>query len=226
MTEEMKEPITDDAELDSEVEEEEEEVELPEEADDDDDDVSAVDLGDEEEEEEAEDKDKDAIGFEEDKEAEEEELYTENIDNIITEDNDVDLDDEDDEDDAEYLQKFDDELKSNYISEYHPEELALNYDEVRGLCAVTRNSSNIIVDELHKTLPYLTKYEYTSVLGIRAKQINEGSVPFIKVEKDILDGYLIAQIEIKQKKLPFIIKRPLPNGGIEYWRLSDLEILI
>ena len=225
MTEEMKEGITGDVELDSEVEEEEE-TELPEEIDEDDDDnISEVDLGDEDEEE----KENDAIGFEEDNEGE---LYTDNIDNIITQDTEVDIDDDDDDDDddndddMEYLQKFDDELKSNYIAKYHPEELSLNYDEVRGLCAVTRNSSNIIVDELHKTLPYLTKYEYTSVLGFRAKQINEGSVPFVKVEKDIMDGYLIAQIEIKQKKVPFIIKRPLPNGGIEYWRLKDLEILI
>jgi len=221
MAEEMKEGITEEVELDSDVDEDDE-IELPEERDDDDD-VSAVDLGDEDEEE----KDTDGIGFEEDNE---DELYAENLDNIITEENNAGIDDDDDDDDdddeMEYLQKFDDELKNNYIAEYHPEELAVNYDEVRGLCSVTRNSSNIIVDELHKTLPYLTKYEYTSVLGIRAKQINEGSVPFVKVEKDIMDGYLIAQIEIKQKKLPFIIKRPLPNGGIEYWRLSDLEILI
>ena len=68
--------------------------------------------------------------------------------------------------------------------------------------------------------------EYTNILGIRAKQINEGAKPFVNMDKEIMDGYLIAQIEIKQKKLPFIIKRPIPNGGAEYWRLSDLEILL
>ena len=31
-----------------------------------------------------------------------------------------------------------------------------------------------ICDELHKSIPLLTKYEYTNILGIRAKQINEG----------------------------------------------------
>ena len=71
-----------------------------------------------------------------------------------------------------------------------------------------------------------TKYEYTNILGFRAKQINEGCKPFVNLEKEIMDGYLIAQIELKQKMLPFIIKRPIPNGGIEYWKLSDLEILI
>jgi hypothetical protein len=32
--------------------------------------------------------------------------------------------------------------------------------------------------------------------------------------------------ELEEKKMPFIIKRPMPNGGCEYWKLSDLEILI
>jgi len=41
----------------------------------------------------------------------------------------------------------------------------------------------------------------------------------------MIDGYLIALKELDQKKIPFIIQRPLPNGGSEYWRLCDLEML-
>ena len=130
------------------------------------------------------------------------------------------------EEDQDYLQKFDEELKNNYIKQYHPEESHINYDEVRALSTVTRNKNNEIVDDLHQSIPILTKYEYVTVLGLRAKQINEGAIPFVNVDKEIIDGYLIAQIEIKQKKVPFIIKRPMPNGGIEYWKIEDLEILI
>jgi hypothetical protein len=36
---------------------------------------------------------------------------------------------------------------------------------------------------------------------------------------------LIALKEYEEKKIPFIIKRPLPNGGCEFWRFADLEIL-
>jgi len=129
------------------------------------------------------------------------------------------------EDEIDYLSKLDDGLKINYVEDYHPEEISINYDEVRSLISVTRDRDGIIVDELHKTLPILTKYEYTRILGVRAKQINEGAVAFVRVDKEVIDGYLIAQIEIKQKKLPFIVKRPIPNGGMEYWKLSDLEIL-
>ena len=47
-----------------------------------------------------------------------------------------------------------------------------------------------------------------------------------EVKKQIIDGYIIAEMELKQKKLPFIVQRPLPNGGCEYWPLQELEILI
>ena len=76
-----------------------------------------------------------------------------------------------------------------------------------------------------KTVPFLTKYERTRVLGQRAKQINSGDTPYLEVPYDIIDGYLIAQLELKAKKIPFIICRPIPDGTAEYWRLSDLEII-
>jgi hypothetical protein len=47
----------------------------------------------------------------------------------------------------------------------------------------------------------------------------------IPVDKKIIDGYLIAQLELQQKALPFIIRRPLPGGKSEYWRLADLELI-
>ena len=34
-----------------------------------------------------------------------------------------------------------------------------------------------------------------------------------------------SKVEFEQKKIPFIVRRPLPNGGSEYWKLRDLEIL-
>ena len=71
----------------------------------------------------------------------------------------------------------------------------------------------------------LTKYEKTRILGIRLKQLNNGSLPYIKVAEDILDNLIIAEKELKQKKIPFIIQRPLPNNTFEYWKLEDLEIL-
>ena len=74
-------------------------------------------------------------------------------------------------------------------------------------------------------IPFLTKYEKAKILGLRAKQINNGSHIFVSLSNDIIDGYLIAELELQQKKIPFIIQRPMPNGGSEFWKVSDLEII-
>lgn len=137
----------------------------------------------------------------------------------------IDSDDDEDEDDDNYLQKFDNEVTKNYINEFHPECFVHNYEEISHLSLVVRNSDNIIIDPLHRTIPFLTKYEKTRVLGQRAKQIEAGSKPFVRVPENIVDSYVIAELELQQKRIPFIIRRPLPNGGCEYWNLKDLEII-
>lgn len=142
---------------------------------------------------------------------------------------DLDISDEDDgeedEDGSRYLHQFDEQVKEQLIANHHPELLVHNYDEVEALSHVTRDSRGIIIDPLHRTLPFLTKYEKTRILGERAKQLNGGAKPFIETNATIIDGYLIAHAELEQKKIPFIIRRPLNNGGSEYWKLSDLEII-
>jgi DNA-directed RNA polymerase I, II, and III subunit RPABC2 len=80
-------------------------------------------------------------------------------------------------------------------------------------------------DSNHRTYPFLTNFEKTKIIGLRANQISKGSVPFVAVPKHITDVRDIARLELEQKRLPFIIKRPLPNGQFEYWRLTDLLIL-
>ena len=133
----------------------------------------------------------------------------------------------DNDDDGESkLKKFDKELRNDYLVNFHPESLIQNYDEIYNLARVVRDPNGVIVDTLHKTLPMLTKYEKTRILGQRAKQINNGATPFIKVPEGIIDGYLIALKELEEKKIPFIIRRPLPNRGSEYWHIEDLEIVI
>jgi len=145
-----------------------------------------------------------------------------------TDENDDESDegDESDEDDDNYLQKFDTNIRNNFIQDSHPDKKTHNYEEVRSLSRIIKNDSGFITnDYLHKTLPFLTKYEMTRVLGQRAKQINSGAKPFVKVPENIIDGYLIAKMELENKKIPFIIKRPLPDGTSEYWRVSDLELM-
>lgn len=134
-------------------------------------------------------------------------------------------DTESDEYDENEFKKLDNELKQDYLLQYHQETKIHNFDEILSMTKIIRDKKNVIIDELHKTIPILTKYEKTRILGERTKQINNGSKPFIDVENDIIDGYLVAVKELEAKKIPFIIRRPLPSGGSEYWHLKDLEII-
>jgi DNA-directed RNA polymerase I, II, and III subunit RPABC2 len=135
-------------------------------------------------------------------------------------------DSEEESDDEDYLQKFDEHVQNKVIEEFHPELQHHNYEEINNLTTVVRNEDGIIIDPLHKTLPFITRYEKARIIGERAKQLNSGASPMIDVEPSVLDGYLIALKEFEEKLIPFIVKRPLPNGGCEYWKLSDLEILV
>lgn len=140
---------------------------------------------------------------------------------------DEDEDEEEDDDYNEnYLQKIDDVLKKNIIEEHHPEMISHNYEEVEALCRVVRDEDGIIMDPLHKTMPFITKYEKAKLLGERAKQINAGAQPTVVVDENMIDGYLIALKEYENKSIPMIIRRPLPSGGCEYWRLTDLELIV
>jgi len=137
----------------------------------------------------------------------------------------METEEEEEDNDENYLQKFDQEINQNYVKNIHPESIIHNYEEVKTLSNIVRDSNNIIIDPFHKTIPFLTKYERARILGQRAKQIESGSKPFIKIPENIIDGYIIAEMELHQKKIPFILRRPLPTGGCEYWNLRDLEII-
>jgi len=77
----------------------------------------------------------------------------------------------------------------------------------------------------HTTYPFLTLYERTKVLSLRASQLARGAPPFIDVPEYLTDVYEIAKAELEAKRLPYILKRPLPDGEYEYWRLADLMMI-
>ena len=80
------------------------------------------------------------------------------------------------------------------------------------------------LDDKHVTYPFLTNYERTKVISYRASQICNGAKPYIVVPEGVTEAYIIAKMELEAKKLPFIIKRPLPDGSFEVWRLTDLVL--
>jgi len=139
--------------------------------------------------------------------------------------NDYDNIDLENNDSMEFLQKFTKEYKSDYILSNHQESLNKNYDEIKKFLDVTKDNNNNIIDAFHRTIPILTKYEKTKIIGIRLKQLNNGAKPYVTVSDTILDNNIIVNMELIQKVLPFIVSRPLPNNTYEYWKLKDLELL-
>ena len=121
------------------------------------------------------------------------------------------------------------ELKKLY--QQHPE-LIVDYIEtilqkvpLKSVQPSGRDPTNINYDEHHKTYPFLTQYEKTKVLSHRASELAHNSRPFIEVPKHVTNVSDIARLELEAKRIPYIIKRPLPDRTFEYWRLQDLIIL-
>ena len=116
-------------------------------------------------------------------------------------------------------------MRTEYIKKFHPEELHKPFDEIYKLSHVTRDENGVINDEHHKTYPILSKYEKTKIIGLRVSQLNKGAQPYISIKRKIIDTNVIAEKELQDKVLPFIIMRPIPNSQPEYWKISDLELI-
>ena len=139
------------------------------------------------------------------------------------EDGDEEDSDEEDSDEEDNMQKIDRSNINDYIAQNHPEKVMHNQEEIEALSKVFRNKNGDIEDEFHKTVPFITRFEKTKILGLRARQLNRSpEQALVQVDAGIIDGYKIALEEYKQKLIPFIVKRPLPNGCCEYWKFEDL----
>jgi len=77
--------------------------------------------------------------------------------------------------------------------------------------------------ETKTTSPYITKYERAKILGVRTEQLNNNARANVDVPKHITDVRKIAEMEFYEKKIPFLIRRKLPDGTYEHWRLSDFK---
>ena len=244
-TKSKKEDLRGDEDID--LEEEEEEDDLEDDLEEEIDEKKNEDSEEEEEEEEEEDledleeddlerdlEDEDVEYLEEDDDVNKKEKRKKKIDkkkeedlvsNFSEKDYDSEEDTDEEEEDDSMLQKFNDNLNMKFLEDIHVETKAVNYDEMIALSRVVRDKNGKIIDPLHKTLPFLTKYEKARIIGARAEQLDRGGEAFIPLDENIINGRTIALMEFEAKKIPFIIARPLPNGTIEYWNLRDLEIL-
>uniref|UniRef100_H3G548 DNA-directed RNA polymerases I, II, and III subunit RPABC2 n=2 Tax=Phytophthora ramorum TaxID=164328 RepID=H3G548_PHYRM len=87
-----------------------------------------------------------------------------------------------------------------------------------------------VLDESHKqpnahrvTTRYMTKYERARVLGTRALQISMNAPVMVDIEGET-DPLKIAMKELRERKIPIIIRRYLPDNSFEDWSIDELII--
>lgn len=73
------------------------------------------------------------------------------------------------------------------------------------------------------TTRYLTKYERARVLGTRALQISMNAPVMVDLEGET-DPLKIAQKELRERKIPIVIRRYLPDGSYEDWGIDELIV--
>ena len=98
--------------------------------------------------------------------------------------------------------------------------------DIEKKCEIIRNRKVIIKDLQHDPVeiitgkngliavgpPTLTRFEKARIMGARALQLSLGAPIFIEIPKNTTTSLEIAMEELKQRVIPIVIKRTLPNG--------------
>jgi DNA-directed RNA polymerase I, II, and III subunit RPABC2 len=121
-------------------------------------------------------------------------------------------DDEDNEDDDLDVDDYD----SSYIDDEDYE-----IEEFEKLIEIVEDKKRVN-DEDRISKPVMTKYEYNRCLSERINLLNRGAPPTVNINS--IDVRRIAYEELINKTMPFIIKRNMPSGKYELWKIAELTI--
>ncbi|KAI7902014.1 RNA polymerase, subunit omega/K/RPB6 [Cokeromyces recurvatus] len=78
-------------------------------------------------------------------------------------------------------------------------------------------------NKVKQTTPYMTKYERARILGTRALQISLNAPVMVELDGET-DALVIAMKELREKKIPLIVRRFLPDQTYEDWDVKDLIV--
>ena len=108
--------------------------------------------------------------------------------------------------------------------------------EIDKECEIIRNREVITKDVQHEQIeiakkddqiiigpPLLTRFEKARIMGARALQLSLGAPVFIEIPKNATTSLEIAMEELKQRVIPIVIKRTLPNGDYQNIPLAKFE---
>jgi len=60
----------------------------------------------------------------------------------------------------------------------------------------------------------ISKFEMVRLIGERANQLSLGAPPMVDIE-DLTDAIQIAEKELRENKIPLVIRRVFPNGNVK-----------
>jgi len=140
------------------------------------------------------------------------------------------MEDDAEVDDADALEDAQKKDLGNELMKFHPEARidtieSISMDIMLTNVPTTFTGADGQADAKHRSVPFLTQFEKTKILGFRTNQLSNGARPYIAVPEHVTDLREIAKMELEARRLPIILKRPMPDGTFEKWRLSDLLIL-
>lgn len=72
----------------------------------------------------------------------------------------------------------------------------------------------------------MSKYEKAMIIGKRAKQISQNSPLYIEISAEELKNVTaldLAELELEHNRIPFIIRRFMPDRTFEDWKLCELK---
>ena len=108
--------------------------------------------------------------------------------------------------------------------------------EIDKECEIIRNRKIITKNLEHKPIeitdkndqivtgpPTLTRFERARIMGARALQLSLGAPVFIEIPKNATSSLEIAMEELKQRVIPIVIKRTLPNGDYQHLPIDQFE---
>jgi DNA-directed RNA polymerases I, II, and III subunit RPABC2 len=90
---------------------------------------------------------------------------------------------------------------------------------------ILQEEEYVYCEKPRKTNPYMSLYEYSALIDVRALQLGfKNNLPKIDpTEIENYDPLNIAKLEIKRKLLSLVIRRYLPDGSYEDWYAKDLD---
>ncbi|XP_038896917.1 DNA-directed RNA polymerases II, IV and V subunit 6A-like [Benincasa hispida] len=120
---------------------------------------------------------------------------------------------------------YEDEPPEPEIEEGAEEELDTNNnDDVLGEpIEAEEKEDEEPVERVRKTSKFMTKYERARILGTRALQISMNAPVMVELEGET-DPLEIAMKELRERKIPFTIRRYLPDGSYEDWGVDELIV--